>query len=198
MRLFWTILQTDRDGKPTCRVCRLPRLTHAGLAIWHERGLYAIVSMDRQGVCLGTGFTSRTLRGILALLEVARPSAVEPRAPESQPSELVAQCAQLFKRGALLGTRVSVGRWTPAVPDDFTWCVLDVQGAPLWLGHDCVAALAHFHWWESIDANGLEERLQSYRQDPARDWTDEEIEAAALADRRDDLVWRGWPPREAA
>lgn len=194
-QLHWTILSTDRDGKPTCRVCRLPRLTHPGLAIWHERGLYTIMSVDRRGVCQSTGFTSRTVRGILALLDVCKPSAIEHSAPE--PSELVSQCAQLFTRGALLGARVSVGRHTPAVPDGYSWCVLDFRGAPLWLGHDPVAGLAIFRWWESLTADGLEERLESYRQEPARDWTDERIEAADLADRRIDLELRGYLPRES-
>ena len=40
----WSVLSADRDGKATCRVWRLPRLSSwSGYALWHERGRYDLV-----------------------------------------------------------------------------------------------------------------------------------------------------------
>lgn len=33
-RLHWTVTHTDRDGRPTERVCRLPALHWPGMAVW--------------------------------------------------------------------------------------------------------------------------------------------------------------------
>ena len=69
----WTVLQTDRDGKPTLRVWRLPRLIWPGLAVWHERGKYEIMyDARRDGTYEPTGFSSPTLAGIMALLPTVR------------------------------------------------------------------------------------------------------------------------------
>src|SRR5690606_5589434 len=35
----WTVLQTDRDGRPTLRAW----IVRIGVAVWHERGKYAIM-----------------------------------------------------------------------------------------------------------------------------------------------------------
>jgi hypothetical protein len=36
LKPVWEIQEADRDGKPTVRVWRLPRLSHPGLAVWDE------------------------------------------------------------------------------------------------------------------------------------------------------------------
>lgn len=36
LRPHWQVQETDRDGRPTVRVWRLPRITHPGLVIWDE------------------------------------------------------------------------------------------------------------------------------------------------------------------
>lgn len=190
MKLTWTTLSADRDGKPTCRVCRLPRLVYGGLMLWHERSLYAIMSVDREGTCYPTGFESRTLRGILELLDVAKPSAVE-YSPEPQTPGLVAQCAQLLQRGALLGARVSAGRHTPAVPDGFSWCVLDLQGSPLVLCNDATVALSWFNELEAKTEEAWAWDRDALRESPYRAPSDEEIEDNRFAERALDLYYRG-------
>jgi len=63
----WTVLSTDRDGTPTERYWRLPRLRWPGLAVWdhvnHGRsGRYEIVAIDRRDsdTCMSTGIFFRT------------------------------------------------------------------------------------------------------------------------------------------
>lgn len=58
----WTTQETDRDGRPTLRVWRLPRLTHPGLAIWNEvrgsrgRGRYQVMKeIGNSGTYAPTG-----------------------------------------------------------------------------------------------------------------------------------------------
>lgn len=73
-RLVWTVIQADRDGRPTCRVSRLSRLGWPGLAVWHERGRYEVMrEVPRgSGTLEATGFTARTLRELRALLPTLR------------------------------------------------------------------------------------------------------------------------------
>jgi hypothetical protein len=54
LKPHWTTLETDRAGKPTIRVWRLPRLTHPGVAIWDTsrnagRGRYEVMTEVRAG-----------------------------------------------------------------------------------------------------------------------------------------------------
>lgn len=60
----WTTYQTDRDGKPTVRVWRLPRLTHPGIVVWHEKGLYSVLLHHRgsSDTFNDTGFVFSTVR----------------------------------------------------------------------------------------------------------------------------------------
>lgn len=53
----WTIYSADRNGVTTLRVWKLPRLIFpSGLAVWHERGKYELVNVDRHGTARSTGF----------------------------------------------------------------------------------------------------------------------------------------------
>lgn len=66
----WIVLRTDRDGRPTVRVWRLPRLLYPGLIVWHERGRYEVLrELHRDaGAYEATGFRATTLREILTML----------------------------------------------------------------------------------------------------------------------------------
>lgn len=66
----WTVLEADRDGRPTLRVWKLPRLGWSGLAVWHERGRFEVMREVRRGAGTyeTTGFRASTLRGVRALL----------------------------------------------------------------------------------------------------------------------------------
>lgn len=70
LRPTWTVLSADRDGRPTCRVWRLPRLGWGDLAVWHERGLYEVVREVARGsgAYESTGFYASTLREVQTLL----------------------------------------------------------------------------------------------------------------------------------
>jgi len=70
----WTTLQADRDGRPTVRVWQLPRLAYPGLAVWHERGRYDVVSEVQRGTgtYASTGHSARTLRELGELLPTLR------------------------------------------------------------------------------------------------------------------------------
>lgn len=73
----WEVLEADREGKPTLRVWRLPRLGgYAGLAVWHERGRYMVMremsGRRASGTYESAGFERSTLREILALLPSLR------------------------------------------------------------------------------------------------------------------------------
>lgn len=52
IRLAWEIYSTDRDGAPAVRVARLDRIRWPGLAVWHERGRYEVMTITR-GTALG-------------------------------------------------------------------------------------------------------------------------------------------------
>ncbi len=54
LKPHWTTLEADRDGNPTLRVWRLPRLSHPGLAVWDtprnaSRGRYEVMTEVRAG-----------------------------------------------------------------------------------------------------------------------------------------------------
>lgn len=71
---IWAVLETDRDGKPTLRVWKLPRLIYGGLAVWHERGTFEIMreAPPQSGTYVTTGFKRKTLREVVALLPELR------------------------------------------------------------------------------------------------------------------------------
>ena len=71
-RLVWIVEQTDRDGRPTLRTCVLDRMRWPGLAVWHERGVYALMTVDRRGTCFPTGLRFRLQRDLVAHLETER------------------------------------------------------------------------------------------------------------------------------
>lgn len=72
MSFVWTVEQADRDGRPTLRTCRLDRIRWPGLAVWHERGVYELVGVDRRGTCFPTGLRFRSQRELRAYLETIR------------------------------------------------------------------------------------------------------------------------------
>jgi hypothetical protein len=78
---LWTTEATDRDGRATARVWRLPRLTHPGVAVWdeaHPGGRYSIwtqargVPLSRSGAFgdtyAPTGVRFKTLKALFAYL----------------------------------------------------------------------------------------------------------------------------------
>lgn len=72
MRPVWTTLEMDRDGYPTCRCWRLPRLRWPGTVVFHEHGVYSLWSeIGRSGTCAPTGIRFSTLRQLCAHLEAA-------------------------------------------------------------------------------------------------------------------------------
>jgi len=70
----WTTLEADRDGKPTLQVWTLPRMTHPGLAVWREKGLYRVMREmpGRRGTYTDTCFTARNYRELATVLETIR------------------------------------------------------------------------------------------------------------------------------
>ena len=69
----------------------------------------------------------------------------EPDAPAftSAADDVAALCARLL-RGPVTSDRFSVGPWTPAVADGFSWAVIDKHGAPLLLAHDAFEVALYF------------------------------------------------------
>lgn len=75
--LKWTVAQTDRDGNPTERVCRLPRLMWPGYVVFDfcggpgsKDGRYVLmIDRRRDGTCEQTGFAFATLRDLYAHLD---------------------------------------------------------------------------------------------------------------------------------
>lgn len=41
--LQWQVMHADRDGRPTARIARLPRLRWPGTYVWHESGRYEVM-----------------------------------------------------------------------------------------------------------------------------------------------------------
>lgn len=67
----------------------------------------------------------------------------DPAAFCSDASGVFDVCARLAK-GPVLSPRYSVGAWTPAVDDGFSWAVLDAGGYPLMLAHDSFEVALYF------------------------------------------------------
>lgn len=69
----------------------------------------------------------------------------EPEGPRytSAADDVAALCARLL-RGPVTSPSFSVGPWTPAVADGFSWAVLDKLGAPLLLAHDAFEVALYF------------------------------------------------------
>jgi hypothetical protein len=81
--------------------------------------------------------------------------------------------------GPIMDGRLSVGPWTPAVADGFTWAVLDRRGAPLWLGHDAFEAARAYLRFQDMDADDL----ALYVEDPTHARTDAQAAADGLYER---------------
>lgn len=67
LRPIWTVIQTDRDGRPVERYWRLPRLMWPGLSVWERRNAaepYELMGVDRFGTCTPTGFKFKTLEAL--------------------------------------------------------------------------------------------------------------------------------------
>lgn len=72
VRPVWTVTSTDRDGAPTERVWKLPRLRWPGLAVWDTcggEGRYQVWNIDRHDVCTPTGVRFSTLDELSAYLD---------------------------------------------------------------------------------------------------------------------------------
>lgn len=79
LRPSWVVVQADRDGTPTERVWRLPRLLWPGLVVWdhvhrgaRRGGRYEVFSVDRDNVCMTTGCAFDRLSELAAHLETIR------------------------------------------------------------------------------------------------------------------------------
>lgn len=77
IRPVWTVLSADRDGRPTSRVWRLPRMRWPGLAVWDNcapnsggRGRYELTQVVRgsRDTYESTGFFFADLRELAAHL----------------------------------------------------------------------------------------------------------------------------------
>lgn len=66
----WTVLETDRDGKPVLRCWVLPRVRWPGLAVFHERGTYSVCREvgHKTGTYSPTGFEFTNLRQLTSHL----------------------------------------------------------------------------------------------------------------------------------
>lgn len=75
MKPIWTVLRADRDGKPTERYWRLPRIRWPGMAVWDHvnrggsRGRYEIVNIDRHGTTTSTGIRFKKLSDVMDHLQ---------------------------------------------------------------------------------------------------------------------------------
>lgn len=74
LRPVWSVLETDRDGNPTLRVWRLPRVSHPGLAIWDDArgggGRYQVMTeIQRSGTFAPTGVRYHTLAEVATYLD---------------------------------------------------------------------------------------------------------------------------------
>lgn len=74
MRPQWTVLQTDRTGRPTLRAWVFHRMSAlAGMAIWNEGGRFQVMNEMRgqraAGVYMAAGGKVGTLREALALAQ---------------------------------------------------------------------------------------------------------------------------------
>jgi len=65
-------------------------------------------------------------------------------APTSDFAGVAAVCERIAGGAPMVYGDFSVGPWTPAVADGFTWAVLDKTGSPLLLAHDSFEAAMHF------------------------------------------------------
>lgn len=86
LRPVWEVYQTDRDGRPTVRVWRLPRVRWPGLAVWDHVSVgaqgarYELFHVDRDNVGTRTGFRFSRLADLARHLhEVQRDDAAEAR-----------------------------------------------------------------------------------------------------------------------
>jgi hypothetical protein len=69
LRPHWEILSADRDGRPTLRCWRLPRMAWPGLAVWDHcggsgsgGGRYELTTIDHDSVCISTGLRFSNMR----------------------------------------------------------------------------------------------------------------------------------------
>jgi len=70
LRPTWTVIETDRDGRPRVRCWKVPRLLGVGrLGVWSERGRYSIwQETQRTGTYTPTGVEFSTLAEVSAHL----------------------------------------------------------------------------------------------------------------------------------
>jgi hypothetical protein len=64
--------------------------------------------------------------------------------PWQDPDRVFEVVVAILTRGPVLGSRASVGAWTPAVSDAWDWAVLDYRGAPLFLARDAYSAARYY------------------------------------------------------
>jgi hypothetical protein len=68
----------------------------------------------------------------------------EEGAPTFDFAGVASVCERIAGGAPLVWGEFSVGPWTPAVPDGWSWAVLDKAGAPVLLAHDAFEAARHF------------------------------------------------------
>ena len=73
--LRWQVMHADRDGRPTVRIARLPRLRWPGTYVWHESGRYEVMRQlsalhgsAADAALTTTGFAFATQRELFAWL----------------------------------------------------------------------------------------------------------------------------------
>lgn len=70
LRPIWEVVRADRDGRPTVRAWRLPRVLCPGVAVWDHVSVgakgarYEVMNVDHDGVCMTTGFRFSTLAAL--------------------------------------------------------------------------------------------------------------------------------------
>lgn len=63
LRPVWTVIETDRDGRPLIRCWILPRMIWPGLGVWWDRGIYSVwTEIARSGAYAPTGCEFSNLR----------------------------------------------------------------------------------------------------------------------------------------
>jgi len=97
MKPVWTVIETDRDGKPRVRVWKLPRIGWSGLAVWKDGGTYSVwTEIQRSGTYEPTGVEFTNLRDLTKYLDETR--AGKKRNPAESETRGETMCAWIKER----------------------------------------------------------------------------------------------------
>jgi hypothetical protein len=142
-------------------------------------GLRVTVTSDDDDM----NWAARSLVEELAAYCAVEPAAYSDLRDWSREDRIEWVSVRLSAGSVALGTRLSVGPFTPAVPSEHMFAVIGRQGQPIVLAHDAFEAARSF-----VDA---EERGPSELEDECYAMgTDAEQAARATADRADEWAWR--------